>query len=121
MRRLLIGSSLVIALALGGTAMAQESNANVLGTIKEGNTTIVFEQASSRDLPIKQYQDWEEFAQNHPGIVVQLRHHPALVRSDAWVRKHQALDNFFNEHPELRETMERNPGNFVAPTTPTNS
>lgn len=121
MRHLVVLGSLAIALALCGAAMAQEnSGSNVLGTVTRGNTTIVFEASGTRDLPIKQMQDWQQFAQDHPAIARDLSRHPGLVKSDAWVNRHKALAQFFQDHPGMREAMRSDPGNYVAPAGPAN-
>jgi len=38
----------------------------------------------------------------------------ALINDDAYAKKHPALGAFFSAHPDIREAMAANPGNYVA-------
>ena len=44
-----------------------------------------------------------------------LRDDPSLIKNDSWVKKHPELAEFFVQHPDIRDDMEENPGNYVAP------
>lgn len=114
MRYKFIGGSLTLAIVLmAGAALAE--NGAVLGTVQRGNTTIVFEAANTSDLPMADYHAWEQFAQQHPGIVRQLRGNPNLIKNHGWMMSHEGLREFFSAHPKAHAAMKQDPGNFFVP------
>ena len=86
----------------------------VLGVVDTGNKEIVFKIDNS-DLPMDKLHAWSEFASQHPDIARTLGYHPSLIKNENWVKKHSELAEFFAQHPDVREDMEENPGNYVAP------
>jgi len=109
-------STLLVVLALpvafAAPAIAQEGN--TLGTVVNGNTTTVFKAADSRDIDMHKLKLWHDFASQHPKVASQLAYKPALISDDAYAKKHPALGAFFSAHPDVREAMAANPGNYVA-------
>jgi len=109
-------STLLIAFALPAAfavpAIAQDGQ--TLGTVVNGNTTIVFKAADTSDLDIQKLQTWSAFASEHPDVARQLAYKPALINDDSYAKKHPELKAFFSAHPDIREAMTENPGNYVA-------
>ena len=109
-------STLLIALALpvafAVPAIAQDGK--TMGTVVNGNTTTVFKAADSRDIDTHKLKVWNDFAAGHPKVASELAHHPALISDDGYAKKHPQLGAFFTAHPEIREAMAANPGNYVA-------
>ena len=101
-----------LAAALAAPAMAQEGK--TLGTVVEGNTTIVFKAADTSDLDMQKLETWSAFASAHPEIARALAYKPALINSEEFSKKHPELAEFFSAHPEIRGAMAENPGNYVA-------
>ena len=87
---------------------------NVLGSVVNGNTTIVFEAANPTDLDSQQLQTWGEFAEAHPRVANALAYKPTLINDQSYLSKHPELDTFLQQHPDIRNAMVENPGNFNA-------
>ena len=109
-------STLIVAVALPITfaAPAFAQDGRTLGTVVTGNTTIEFQAADSRDIDQQKLQTWGAFASEHPNIARQLAYNPALVDNDAYANQHPELASFFSAHPDIREAMAENPGNYNA-------
>src|SRR5208337_723046 len=109
-------STLLIAIALpvafAAPAIAQEGQ--TMGTVVNGNTTTVFKAAGDRGIDSHKLKMWNDFASSHPKVASQLAYKPALINDDAYAKKHPELGAFFTEHPDIREAMAANPGNYVA-------
>jgi hypothetical protein len=89
-------------------------NANVLGSVVNGNTTIVFEPANPTDIDSARLQTWGEFAEEHPRIANTLAYKPSLMNDAGYLRRHPELSAFFGAHPDIRDAMADDPGNYVA-------
>jgi hypothetical protein len=113
-------STLIVAVALplafATAAMAQEGNQDgkTLGTVVNGNTTTEFKAADSRDIDVAKLKTWNDFAANHRDIAKELAYKTSLINDDAYAKNHPELGDFFSAHPDIREAMAQNPGNFVA-------
>lgn len=109
-------STLLVAVALpvafATPALAQEGK--TLGLVANGNTTIEFKAADSSDLDVAKLKAWSDFAAEHPKIARELAYKPALINNDAYAKNHPELDSFFSAHPDIRDAMAENPGNYVA-------
>ena len=109
-------STLLIALALpvafAAPSFAQDGK--TLGTVVNGNTTTVFKAAGNRGIDTQKLKTWNDFASEHPNVASQLAHNPALINDDGYAKKHPQLGAFFSAHPDIREAMAANPGNYVA-------
>jgi len=109
-------STLLIAVALpvafAAPAIAQEGK--TLGTVVNGNTTTEFKAADTGDIDTQKLKTWHAFAAGHPKVANELAHKPALINDDTYAKKHPALSAFFSAHPDIREAMAANPGNYVA-------
>jgi hypothetical protein len=109
-------STLLIAVALpvafAAPSIAQEGN--TMGTVVNGNTTTVFKAADSRDIDTHKLKTWNDFASGHPKVASELAHNPALINDDGYAKKHPQLSAFFSAHPDIRQAMAANPGNYVA-------
>ncbi len=110
-------SSMLAALAFGLLTFAPAFAQQVVGTVKEGNTTIEFQSAATNQAGMEPLKVWGDFAAQHPKIARDLGNRPALIKDAAYLKKHPELDSFFSEHPEIRGAMADNPGNFVAPSS----
>ena len=109
-------STLLIAVALpvafAAPAIAQEGK--TLGTVVNGNTTTTFKAAGTRNIDTQKLKTWNDFASGHPKVASELAHNSALINDDAYAKKHPQLSAFFSAHPDIREAMTANPGNYVA-------
>jgi hypothetical protein len=107
---LLIAFALPVAFAV--PAIAQDGKTT--GVVVNGNTTTVFKAADSRDIDTHKLKAWNEFASAHPKVASDFAHNPALITDDGYLKQHPQLGAFFTAHPEIREAMAANPGNFAA-------
>jgi hypothetical protein len=98
----------------GGSQEMEHPHGKVLGTVVEGNTTIVFEAANESDIQMGQLKTWSEFAREHPEIAREVTRRPILTQRPRYLKKHPDLKKFFVEHPDIQKAMTENPGNFVA-------
>jgi hypothetical protein len=109
-------STLLIAIALpvafAAPSIAQDGR--TVGTVVNGNTTTVFKAADSRDIDMHKLKTWNAFASEHPKVASDLAHNSALINDDGYAKKHPQLGAFFSAHPDIREAMAANPGNYVA-------
>jgi len=85
------------------------------GAIVNGNKIIVAEPARLNDSELNSHRAWHEFAQAHPEIVADLAKHPSLAGDPNYRKKHRDLDRFLAAHPDIRQAMIANPGNFIVP------
>jgi len=86
-----------------------------LGIVNNGNTTIQFQSASSNpDIDQQPLQTWGEYAAAHPHVASALAYKPSLINDPQYLSKHPGLVQFFQAHPEVKNAMMENPGNFVA-------
>ncbi|MBV8452105.1 MAG: hypothetical protein JOZ29_07500 [Deltaproteobacteria bacterium] len=112
---ILSGGLVSLGMAQVAPAPSQESaSGGILGSVTNGNNTIVFEAANTSDIEIKPLKIWGSFAAAHPSIARALAFKPSLMNDPAYLRKHPELKAFFQEHPEVRDAMAANPGNFDA-------
>ena len=109
-------STLLIALAMpvafAASSAAQEGK--TLGTVINGNTTTEFKAADTRDIDMQKLKTWNDFADQHPQVASDLAHQPRLINDDRYAGKHPALNAFFAAHPDIRQAMAENPGNYNA-------
>ena len=97
------------------SSSAQEpASSKTLGTVVNGNTTIEFKAADTRNLDMPKLKTWDEFAVAHPKIATALARKPARITDPGYAAAHPELANFYSAHPDIREAMAENPGNFVA-------
>ncbi len=112
------GIGLTLALPVVGQdtqpLMGRPESVKPLGVIQSGNTTIVFAPADSRDIDMAALRTWGDFADNHPGIARALAYKPSLMNDPGYLRKNPDLEAFFQAHPDVRQAMAENPGNFEA-------
>lgn len=94
-------------------AVQSESTAP-LGTVQSGNTTIVFVPADRSDIDTARLRTWQEFADSHSGIERALAYNPSLINDEHYLKSHPELDQFFQEHPDVKSAMADDPGNFAA-------
>jgi hypothetical protein len=123
MRRcFLVVGAILLSSGLPGLAIAQVSpepsqvpaSVNVLGSVTNGNTTIVFEPANPIDIDTPALTTWDSFATAHPAIASALAFKPSLMNDIGYLNKHPELRDFFLAHPQVRNAMLANPGNFAA-------
>lgn len=76
---------------------------------------ITAEGAPSSDLPLADYQAFDQFAIAHPEIVSDLAHDPHLLENADYLAKHPQLRDFLSTHEELRGNLISDPGNFIEP------
>jgi hypothetical protein len=102
--------------ATGATsaAAAHPGRGRVLGKVENGNSTIVFKAANRRDIDSNSLRMWDDFAQDHPSIANTLAHKPELIDDPGYLRKHPVLDAFMQAHPDIKDSIIEDPGNFAA-------
>jgi len=83
-------------------------------TVNRGNATLEFEPAGTDNIDTANYQIWNEFASDHPEIARAIAYRPKAVDDPAFLRKHPALATFYQQHPEVRDALIADPGNFAA-------
>ena len=109
-------SIMIVAIALpvafASLAFAQEDK--TLATVVHGNKTIEFKAANSSDIDVAKLKTWNDFAANHPKVAKELAYNTALINDEAYAKNHPELGDFFSAHPDIREAMAENPGNYVA-------
>jgi hypothetical protein len=93
---------------------SQASSGRVLGSVTNGNTTVVFEPANNTDIETQPLMTWGEFAADHPAIAHALEYNPSLISDPGYLKKHPDFSAFLQAHPEVREAMAADPGNFNA-------
>ena len=94
--------------------IVRSETAKPLGAVQSGNTTIIFAPASKSDIDIARLQTWQEFADSHSGIERALAYHPSLMNDPRYLKSHPELDQFFQQHPDIKTAMAEDPGNFAA-------
>jgi hypothetical protein len=104
--------ALVLPVAFAAPSAAQEGK--TLGTVINGNTTTEFKAADTSDVDTQKLKTWNDFASQHPKVARELAYKPNLINDDSYVKKHPELDAFFSAHPDIREAMVKNPGNYNA-------
>ena len=118
MNRLSISlATLTFSAMLAGSAIAGDmasASDRTLGTVVNGNTTTEFKAAGTHGIDMNKLRPWSAFAADHPAIAKELAYKPALIGDDAYAKNHPELQSFFTTHPDVREAMIENPGNFVA-------
>ena len=115
-------AAIVLSGGLAGSGAAQAPPATseapapggVLGSVTKGNTTVVFEPANPSDIETQPLTIWDGFATDHPGVARALAFKPSLMNDSGYLKKHPELNAFFEEHPDVRDAMAADPGNFAA-------
>jgi hypothetical protein len=106
-----------LAFALPAVAQRENSTAAQPGTgtgLVQADKTMVFAPAGTSNIDASRLRTWGEFAETHPTIAKSLAYNSSLINDSAYLSKHPALNAFFQAHPDIKEAMAENPGNFVA-------
>lgn len=124
-RMAILASAVALAFATAFPAVAQETDSQagsekVLGTVVEGNKTTVFQAAGTKTVDMNSLKTWTEFASSHPNVARALGANPSLITDAGYLAKHPELAAFFTAHPDIRDAMVANPGNYVAPARASN-
>ncbi|SRR5579875_3511129 len=69
--------------------------------------------APTTDLDMAGYHAFDEFAQEHPGIVRELHHNRHLINDPEFARNHPAFADFLRNNPKVAEDLAENPGNYL--------
>jgi hypothetical protein len=105
---------LVAAMFLTWPGLVKAQEHAVLGTIKVGDTTIVFQRGSVGPI-INELRAFDEVVAQEPSLEVALARNPKLVNDDSFVAKHPALGSLLQRFPGARDDIVANPGDFVPP------
>jgi hypothetical protein len=70
---------------------------------------------SGNDLPLADYQAFDQFTSAHPEIASALGHNPQLIENHYYLANHPELRNFLSTHAELRGALIKDPGDFIEP------
>ena len=126
-RMAILASAVALAFATAFSVMAQETgappaaeNGKVLGTVVQGNTTIEFQAAGTRTVDMNSLKTWSDFAASHPGVSRALGSNPSLIGNSSYLAKNPDLAAFFAAHPDIKDAMVENPGNYVVPAQSSN-
>jgi hypothetical protein len=115
-------AAIVLSGSLAGLGLAQvapvpseaDGGGRVMGSVTNGNTTVVFEAANPSDIQTRALTTWDGFADEHPAIAHALAFKPSLMNDPSYLDKHPDLNAFLQQHPEVRDAMAADPGNFDA-------
>ena len=113
---LVVAAAAILALALPMPAQADSLEppaSEILGTVVVGNRTVIFATAKLSEAELNQLRTWDQFAQEHPGIAGELGNSPSRLTDGSYLKKERELDEFLTAHPDIRQAMLENPGNFV--------
>jgi hypothetical protein len=102
----------IIAALVSFPALAQQSK--VLGTVQNGNRTIIFER-SKAGLNLDQLSGFGQLTADDPALARKLARNPSLVNDDGFVNQHPALKQYFEQFPNAREDITAHPGNYLTP------
>jgi hypothetical protein len=102
----------IVAALMSLPALAQEST--VLGTVQNGNRTIIFER-SNAGLNLDKLSAFGQLTASDPALARKLARNPSLVNDDGFVNQHPALRQYFEQFPNAREDIVANPGNYLTP------
>jgi hypothetical protein len=103
-----LAAALTLAFALA-TAIDTQAQKSV------ASPSVTSQGAPASDLPMADYQAFDNFAIAHPDIVSDLSHHPQMIQDQAYLGKHPELRDFLATHAELRAALIADPGNFIEP------
>lgn len=108
--------TLLIAFALpfAFAALSAAQEGKTLGTVINGSVAIEFKAADTSDIDTQKLKTWDDFANQHPNIAKDLAHQPKLINDDGYAKGHPELATFFSAHPDIRQAMAENPGNYIA-------
>jgi hypothetical protein len=98
----------IMAVALAATHGARAQNSSP-------PPAVTSEGAPASDLPLADYQAFDQFAIAHPEIISTLGHRPQLIEDQAYLAKHPELRDFLSSHAELRDALIKDPGDFIEP------
>ena len=85
-----------------------------LGVVSSGNSTAFFMPANEKDLDVEKLRRWQAFSDEHPDIAHTIAYNPKVLTDDTYIQRHPDLASFFADHPEIKEAMIENPGNYEA-------
>jgi hypothetical protein len=105
---------IAIAVALAVPAFAQEVPSDVVGTVKLGNTTLVFVRGTA-GLNLDELRAFDKVISDDPAVAKQLAKNPKLVANHSFLTEHPVLGEFLAKYPGGRDEIQENPGNFVTP------
>src|SRR5271154_3306364 len=54
------------------------------------------------------------YLDEHPEVAEQLCHDPRLVDNPQFLAEHPRLDDYFSNHPEIRQELQQHPDRFMA-------
>ena len=66
-----------------------------------------------RDATRSQLASMDRFLDSHPEIAEQVRKDPALLDNKKFVTAHPALQDYLQQHPEVRQEIDANPNAFM--------
>jgi hypothetical protein len=67
---------------------------------------------ANTDVTRQQVQSFDDFMAGHPGVKDDLAKNPSLVDSADYLKDHDALKQYFTDHPEIREGIKSHPHAF---------
>jgi hypothetical protein len=107
-------ATMILTGAVATSALAQENSSDVIATVEDGNTTIVFERGT-QNLNLDELRAFDQVTRSDPDMAKMLARRPALITSDQFVGKYAGLQEFLGRYPDSRENFRENPGNYLTP------
>ena len=77
--------------------------------------TIVYADAKLDDADVMRLRTWQEFALEHPELIRGVESRPSRITDSGYLKKHPELNVFLTEHPDIKQAMVADPGNFIVP------
>lgn len=65
------------------------------------------------DLTNQEVATMDQFLDRHPDVAKSLEKKPDLVNDRGYLRRHKDLEEFFSEHPAVRQEVQENPSFFM--------
>ena len=80
---------------------------------RDANRSRDFDRRSNPDVNNQELASFDQFLDRHQDIAKSLEKRPELVNDRGYLKRHKDLDEFFSEHPAVREEVRENPSSFM--------
>src|SRR5258706_274755 len=80
---------------------------------RDANRSRDFDRRSNPDAINQEVASFDQFLDRHQDVAKSLEKKPELVNDRGYLKRHKDLDEFFAEHPAVREEVRENPSSFM--------
>src|SRR5258706_1824972 len=80
---------------------------------RDANRSRDFDRRSNPDAINQEVASFDQFLDRHQDVAKSLEKKPELVNDRGYLKRHKDLDEFFAEHPAVREEVRGNPSSFM--------